>query len=103
MTTRNVTGGLRQRLREHQSFKEASLLSKPAVTQWTDVQRLRSKNTGGLPYIPFTAGYRNGGRLQLVPYIIVCYFIGCFNLWGEVTLLWSPGNIPQLLFSFVLL
>jgi hypothetical protein len=29
------------------------------------------------------------------------YFIGCFNLCGEMTLLWSPGNIPRLRFSFV--
>jgi hypothetical protein len=35
------------------------------------------------------------GGVQLVPYIITYYFIGCFNLWGEVTLLWSLGNIPQ--------
>jgi hypothetical protein len=39
--------------------------------------------------------------VQLVPYIITCYFIGRFNLWGKVTLLWSPGNIPQLQFFFV--
>jgi hypothetical protein len=30
----------RQRLRGHQSFPKASLLSKPAVNQWTHVQRL---------------------------------------------------------------
>jgi hypothetical protein len=37
------------------------LLSKPAVTQWTRVQRLSPQNKGGLPYIPFRAGYRNKG------------------------------------------
>jgi hypothetical protein len=98
-----VEEGLRQRLRGHQSFQEASLLCKLAATQRTHVQRLSTENKGGFSYIPFRAGYRNGGGVQFVPYIITCYFIGCFNLWGEVTLLWSPGNIPQLQFSFVLL
>jgi hypothetical protein len=87
----------------HQSSREASLLGRLAVTQWTRVQRLSPENKGGLPCIPFRAGYRNGvwGGGQLVPYIVTCYFIGCFNLWGEGTLLWSPGNIPQLWFFFV--
>jgi hypothetical protein len=39
--------------------------------------------------------------IHLLPYIITCYFIGCFNLWGKMTLLWSPDNIPQLWFFFV--
>jgi hypothetical protein len=56
-----VAGGLRQRLRGHQSLQEASLLSKPAATQRTQVQRLSPENKGGLPYITFRAGYRNGG------------------------------------------
>jgi hypothetical protein len=58
-----VAGGLRQteRLREHQSFQEASLLSKPAATQQTPVQRLSPENKGGFPYIPFSAGYRMEG------------------------------------------
>jgi predicted lipoprotein with Yx(FWY)xxD motif len=77
----------------HQSFREASFLGRPAVTWWTWVQRLSPKNKAGLPYIPFRAGYRNG--VQLVPYIITCNFIGCFNLLGEVTRLWSPGNFPN--------
>jgi hypothetical protein len=85
----------------HQKFQEASLLSRPAATQWTQVQRLSPENKGGFPYIPLRVGYRNGGWVQLVPYIITYYFIGCFNLWGEVSLLWSPGDIPQLWFSFV--
>jgi hypothetical protein len=38
--------------------------------------------------------------MQLVPYIITCHFIGHSNLWGEMTLLWSPGNILQLWFFF---
>jgi hypothetical protein len=41
-----------------------------------------------------------GGRVQLVLYMVTCYFIGCVNL-CEVTLLWSPGDIPQCRFSFV--
>jgi hypothetical protein len=75
----SVAGGLRQRLRGHQSFQEASLLSKQAATQQTQVQRLSLENKEGFPYIPFKAGYRNGG-VQLVPYMVTCYFIGCFNL-----------------------
>jgi hypothetical protein len=74
-------GGFRQRQRGHQSFQEATLLSRPAV--------MSPENKGGLYYIPFRAGYRNGGRVQLVPYIVTCYYTGCFNLWGEATLLWS--------------
>jgi hypothetical protein len=35
------------------------------------------------------------------PIYNTCYFIGSFNLWDKVTLLWSPGNIPQLQFFFV--
>jgi hypothetical protein len=27
--------------------------------------------------------------VQLVPYMVTCYFIGHLNLEGEVTLLWS--------------
>jgi hypothetical protein len=52
------------------------LLSKQAATQQTQVQRLSPVNKGGLLYIPFRAGYRNGGGgVQLVPYIITCYFM----------------------------
>jgi hypothetical protein len=51
-TPRNVAGGLRQRLRGQQSFWEAGLLSKPAVTQRTHVQRPSPENKGGFPYIP---------------------------------------------------
>jgi hypothetical protein len=105
-TPKNVAERLRQKLRGHQSFQEASVLSKLAVTQWTQVQSLSTKSKGGCPFIPLREGYRNGGGIKLikfVPYIITCYFIGYFNLWGLVTLLWSPGNIPQLQFSFVLL
>jgi hypothetical protein len=61
---------------------------------------LSPKNKEGFSYIPFKACYRNGG-IQFVPYTITCYFICCFNLWGEVTLLRSPGNILQLRFFFV--
>jgi hypothetical protein len=96
-----VAGGLRQRLRGHQSFREASLLSKPEVTQGTHVQRLSPENKGSFPYIPFTAGYRNGGGVRLVPYIVTCHFIICSDLWVKVTFLWSPGTIRQLQFFFV--
>jgi hypothetical protein len=82
-------------------FQEASLLSKPATTQWTQVQRLSPENKGGFPYIPFRIGYRNDRGCIFVPFIITYYFIGCFNLWGKVPLLWSPCNILQLWFFFV--
>jgi hypothetical protein len=85
-----------QKLRGHQSFQEASLLSKLAVTQQTHGQRLSPKNKGGFPYISFRAGYRNGWGVQLVPYIITCHCIGHCNLWGKVTFLWSSGKFPQL-------
>jgi hypothetical protein len=29
------------------------------------------------------------------------HFMGCCNIWVEVTLLWCPGSIPQLRFLFV--
>jgi hypothetical protein len=45
----------------HQSFWEAHLLSKPAVTQWTLVQRLSPENKGGLPNVTFRTGYINRG------------------------------------------
>jgi hypothetical protein len=51
-TPGKVAGGLRQRLRGQQSFWEAGLLSKPAVTQRTHVQRPSPENKGGFPYIP---------------------------------------------------
>jgi hypothetical protein len=41
------------------------------------------------------------GEVQLVSYMITCYFIGRSNLWSEETFPWSPGDIPQLRFSFV--
>jgi hypothetical protein len=40
------------------------------------------------------------GWVQLVPYIIMCHCIGCSNLWGEVTLLCSLGNLLQLWLVF---
>jgi hypothetical protein len=60
-TQPTVVGMLRQRLRGHQSFQEASLLSKPAATQWIHIPRLIPENKGGFPYTPVKAGYRNGG------------------------------------------
>jgi hypothetical protein len=74
-----------------QSFREAWLLHRLAVTQKIYIQRLIPGNKGDLPYIPFRAGYRNGG-LHLVPYMVTCYFIGHFNLWGKVTLPWSHSR-----------
>jgi hypothetical protein len=55
------------------SFWEASLLSKTAATQLTHVQRLSTKKKG-------LQKSGAGEGVQLVPYIITCYFIGCFNL-----------------------
>jgi hypothetical protein len=81
------------------TFSGSKFIKQAAATQQTQVQRLSPENKGGFPYIPFSAGYRNGG-MQLVPYIITCHFIGHSNLWGEMTLLWSPGNILQLWFFF---
>jgi hypothetical protein len=57
----SVARGVRQRQRGHQSFWETSLLSKPAATQQTQVQRLSPENKGGFSYVLFRAGYRNGG------------------------------------------
>jgi hypothetical protein len=56
-----VAGRLPQRLRGHQSFWEASLLSRLAATQRTQVKRLSPKSKGGFPYVPFRAGYRSMG------------------------------------------
>jgi hypothetical protein len=62
-------------------LREASLLNKLAAIQQTQVQRLSPENKGGFLCVPFWADYRNGGAVQLIPYIITCYFIGYFNLW----------------------
>jgi hypothetical protein len=61
-----VAGGLIQRLREHQCFREASLLSKPAATQQTHVQRLNPENKRGFPYMPFRAGYRKWRGINIL-------------------------------------
>jgi hypothetical protein len=45
----------------HQSFWEASLLSRLAATQQILIQRLSSENKGGFPYKQFRVGHRNGG------------------------------------------
>jgi hypothetical protein len=60
-------------------LSRSKFIKQASATQRTRRQRLSTKNKGGFPYIPFKAGYRNGG-VQLVPYKITCYFIGCFNL-----------------------
>jgi hypothetical protein len=66
--------GLLQEGSGHQSFWEASSLSKSAVTQQTPVQKLSPENKRGFPYVPFRAGYRNGGKgLHVVPYIITLF------------------------------
>jgi hypothetical protein len=59
--THLIAGGLRET--GHQSFREASLLSRPTVTQRIRIQRLSPESKGGFPYIPFRAGYRNGGYI----------------------------------------
>jgi hypothetical protein len=82
----------------HQSFQEASLLSRLAGTQQIHIQRLSPKKKGGFPYIPFRVGYRNGG-----------YSLS--NTWLHTTSLailtsrsrWpfsglTPGDIPQIHF-----
>jgi hypothetical protein len=51
------------------------------------IQRLSPENKGGLLYIPFREGYRNG--VYLVSYMVTCYFLVRLNLWDKVTLLWS--------------
>jgi hypothetical protein len=70
-------------------LQEASLLSRLAATQRTWVQRLGHENKGGLPYIPFRVGYRNGGAVTACLIHRHMLFNCHFNLWGEVTLLWS--------------
>jgi hypothetical protein len=45
----------------HQSFSEASLLSRPEFIRQICIPRLSPKNKRAFPYIPFIAGYRNGG------------------------------------------
>jgi hypothetical protein len=87
-----VAGGLRQRLRVHQSFWEASLLSKPSK-DWA----LRTKRT----FLVYHLEQVPEMGVQCVPYIVTCHCIGSCNLWGEVTLHWSAGNIPKLQFVFV--
>jgi hypothetical protein len=85
----------------HQSFQEASLLSRLAGTQQIHIQRLSPKKKGGFPYIPFRVGYRNGG-----------YSLS--NTWLHTTSLailtsrsrWpfsglTPGDIPQIHFFSV--
>jgi hypothetical protein len=52
------------------------------------------RNKRGLPYITIYSSLQKWG-VQLVPYIVTCYFIGRSNLWVKMTVLWSPGNIPQ--------
>jgi hypothetical protein len=65
------------------------------------IQRLSSKDKGVFFIYHLEQVKEMGGGLQLVPYLITCYFIGHVNLWSKVTLLWSPGNIPQIQFFFV--
>jgi hypothetical protein len=76
-------------------IKQASSNSTPQF------QRLSPGNKEDTPYVPFRTAYRNERWVQLVSYIITCYFIGFFKVWGKVTLLWSPGSITQLQFFFV--
>jgi hypothetical protein len=71
----------------HQSFQEASLLIRPAMTQWICIQRLTPKNKRGLLYIPFRAGCRNG-EYSLSHTCSHSLSLAILIL-GEVTLLWS--------------
>jgi hypothetical protein len=86
----------------HQSFWEASLLSRLAATLQICIQRLSPKNKGGFPDVPCTALQKWG--VQLVPYMVTYYFIGYFNLWGKVTSLVSPtGYLTVFKYVFLLL
>jgi hypothetical protein len=77
---------------------EASFLSRPAATQQTHVQRLSARTKGAFLICHVEQVTEMGWGVQLVPCIVTCYFIGCSNRWVEATLLWSPGNTPQLQF-----
>jgi hypothetical protein len=61
--------------RGHQNFQEASLLSKPAVTQGAPVQSLSTENKGGFPCIPFRADYRNGGRADPIHHHMLFHWL----------------------------
>jgi hypothetical protein len=61
LVERDSVVGCSDREMGHQSLREASLLSRPAATQQTQVQRLSPEDKGGFPYISFRAGYRKGG------------------------------------------
>jgi hypothetical protein len=61
---------------------------------------LSNENKGGFPIYHLEQVTEMG--VELVPCIITCYFFGCFNTRDEMTLFRSPGNIPQLQFSFAL-
>jgi hypothetical protein len=69
----------------HQSFREASLLSRSAATQPIHIP----ENKGGFPYILWRAGYRNGGHSLFHTWSHAISFIGHFNLWGDPSLV-SP-------------
>jgi hypothetical protein len=64
----------------HQSFWEARLLSKLAATQLP-----RTKGA----FLVYHLEQVTEMGIQLVPYMVTYYFIGYFNLWGEMTLLRS--------------
>jgi hypothetical protein len=85
----------------NQSFREASLLSRSAATQWILIQRLSTKSKGVFSYIPFRGSYRNG-------------LSNLWHTWSHIVSLailtsgvrWSffgfnPGDIPQIVFSVV--
>jgi hypothetical protein len=69
----------------YQSSQEASVLSRPAATQQIHIQRLSLENKGGFLIYHLEQVTEMG--VQPVPYMVTCYVIVYFNLWGEVTLL----------------
>jgi hypothetical protein len=91
------------RERGHQSFWEASLFSKPAVTQWFHIQRLSPEDKGGLPYIPFRSGYRNGGTVCPTHGHILFHWPFKPLVKGDPSLVLPQVllDIPQIFFFFV--
>jgi hypothetical protein len=73
------------------------------VPQWTQLQRLNPENKGGLPSIPFRAGYRNGGYSlsHTWSHAISLTILTSGVRWHFSGL--TPGDIPQIWVFFVLL
>jgi hypothetical protein len=86
-----------------QSFREATLLSRQSATQLIHIPRLSPKNKGGLPYIPFRAGYWNGGYSlsHTRSHTISLATLTSVVRWPFSGL--TPGDIPQICFFKLLL